>query len=228
MNLKKVMDELKKMGEVSNAELYKKQGSGENVYGVSFSNLEILSKKIKTNHELALALWEIGNIDARFLATMVAEPEEFGRNDLDAWLEDIDYYLLVDIYAANVAAKTRFAQHKMEKWIDSDREWTSRAGWQLLAHLAMGEYGLPNIYFTPFLKLIPSQIHRAPNRVRDAMNNALIAIGLRNDILEKRALNAAGKMGDIEISRGEGMFKTPNATEYIKRVKRGRKRAGLE
>ena len=34
-----------------------------------------MAKKIKTNHELALELWDTGNIDARFLAILVIEPK---------------------------------------------------------------------------------------------------------------------------------------------------------
>lgn len=227
MNINYVLDELKKMGTAQNAKIYKRHGAGNNLYGVSFSDLKIFKNRIKNDQELAEKLWKTENVDARSLATMIAEPENFTRTKLDRWLFDISYYMLIDLYVANVVSNSKFAKIKMEQWIESRDEWVSRAGWQLLTHLAMGKFGLPNIYFTPFLKLIPSEIQKAPNRTRDAMNNALIAIGLRNDFLEKRALSVAGKIGPVEVDLGETHCKTPSATEYINRVKSSRRRVGL-
>jgi len=39
--------------------------------GVRLGEIRKLAKKIKTNHELAIALWETGNIDARLLTTLL-------------------------------------------------------------------------------------------------------------------------------------------------------------
>ncbi len=228
MKLEKIMQELQKKGTLENVEIYKKQGAGDNLFGVSFSNLKILKNKISQDNNLANELWQTANIDARLLATMIAEPDKFKSSHLDEWLSDISYYLLIDLYVSNIVLRTKYAQIKMEEWIESKKGWTNRAGWQLLTHLAMGNYGLPNIYFIPFLKLISSEIHKAPNQARDAINGALIAIGLRNDILEKRALNVAGKTGTVEVNYGETYSKIPSATEYIKRVRRCRRRAGLD
>ncbi len=52
-----------------------KNGAGDNQFGVRLGDLRKLAKKIKTNHELAVALWEAGNIDARLLATLLIKPK---------------------------------------------------------------------------------------------------------------------------------------------------------
>jgi hypothetical protein len=47
------------------------------------------------------------------------------------------------------------------------------------------------------------------------MNNALIAIGTRNDALEARAVAIAVKIGKVRVDHGETGCKTPDAAEYI-------------
>ena len=58
----------------------------------------------------------------------------------------------------------------------------------------------------------------AQNRVKDAMNMALISIGTRNPKLEKKALGAAKRIGKVEVDHGETSCKTPDAAAYIKKV----------
>ncbi len=80
----------------------------------------------------------------------------------------------------------------MEEWTRSDDEWAGAAGWTLLAlHLAMHDATLPDGYFERYLDRIEREIHERKNRVRYSMNNASIAIGLRNRALETPALASA-------------------------------------
>ncbi|HXV96609.1 MAG TPA: DNA alkylation repair protein [Gaiellaceae bacterium] len=79
-----VLRELKRLGTAQNVKIYRLHGAGENVYGVSFGDLRSLARKLGTDHELALALWDSGNADARCLATMVADPSAMARGEADA------------------------------------------------------------------------------------------------------------------------------------------------
>ncbi|MEW6014576.1 MAG: DNA alkylation repair protein, partial [Candidatus Zixiibacteriota bacterium] len=85
MNLNQVMTELKKLGTAQTAKIYRRHGAGENLYGVNFANLKVLQKKLKTDQALAEQLWETGNVDARCLATMVADPVKFPDSLADRW-----------------------------------------------------------------------------------------------------------------------------------------------
>lgn len=219
-----VMSLLKKLGTEQNRNIYRRHGAGDNLFGVSFTNLRKLHKTIKTDHELACKLWESGNTDARTLATMIADPGQMTEDRLDIWIRELSYYMLIDEYVSNIVIKTAFARSKMEGWTQSDDEWIGRAGWQLLALLAMNDKELPNGYFEKYLHTIENTIHTSKNRTRDAMNNALIAIGIRNDDLEKNAMEVAANIGKVEVDHGEMSCKTPDAMEYIKKGKARRKR----
>jgi hypothetical protein len=76
---------------------------------------------------------------------------------------------------------------------------------------------------------IETGIHQQKNRVREAMNNALIAIGVRSAALQEKALSAAHTIGPVEIDHGETNCQTPNAADYIRRtVEHRRKKAVKE
>jgi|GEM_PF-2575689 hypothetical protein len=63
MTFKQTMATLKKMGTAQNVKIYKRHGAGDNLFGVSFANLKLLKKQIKTDHKLAEKLWRTGNSD---------------------------------------------------------------------------------------------------------------------------------------------------------------------
>jgi len=229
MTLAETLKDLEALGTEQNRKIYKRHGSPDNLYGVSFAALAKLQKKIRVDHALAKKLWATGNTDARTLATMIADPQAMTSRSLDAWLKGLRYYMLVDL-VASVASRTAFAPKKMEQWTRSKNEWIGRAGWNLLARLAMKDGARPDAYFEPFVAQIARNIHKAKNRTRDAMNNALISIGIRGPGLEQKALEAARRIGKVEVDHGQTGCKTPDAASYIlkakarKRGRRGRAR----
>jgi 3-methyladenine DNA glycosylase AlkD len=219
-----VMKTLTKLGTAQNRKVYRRHGVRKKMFGVSYANQNVLRKKIGQDHDLACSLWATGNHDAMVLATMIADPERADSRLLEKWVKDLDSYVISDAVAGFVA-KTRFAQKKMEQWGRSKGEWIGRTGWLLLAHLAMRETELPDSYYEKQLKTIQKEIHARKNRVRDAMNSALIATGIRNAGLQKSALAAAAKIGRVDVDHGQTGCKTPDAAAYILRaVKRKKKR----
>jgi 3-methyladenine DNA glycosylase AlkD len=223
-NKETVMEVLEKLGKEHFRKIYKKHGSGNNVYGVSMSDLKTLQKEIKKNSELAHELWETGNSDARALAIFIIDPDDMTENIIENWVSDIKFYMLIDILVTNVINKTSFAKQLSEKWIKSKEEGISRAGWQTITLIAMHQKDLPDIYFEKLLEFIEKNIHTSKNRCKDAMNNALIGIGLRNENLEKKVFECMKKIGKIEVDYGDTACETPDVIEYIKKAKARRKK----
>ena len=117
---------------------------------------------------------------------------------------------------------------KMEKWTKSKEEWIGRAGWGLLSRVAANDEEPTSDYFESYLSRIESDIHTSKNRVRDAMNMAVINIGLRNSGMEKKAIAAAKRIGKVDVDHGETNRKTPDAIEYIKTTKAYRAKKGAK
>ncbi len=217
MGTKDVLRTLAALGTAQNRKTYRRHGVGNKQYGVSYANLRHLGKSIKIDHSLAVSLWGTGNHDARVLATIVADPEVIKSSRLDTWVRDLDNYVIADAFT-DLVAKTPFAISKMQKWSKARGEWVGRAGWLLLARIALSNGGLPDRCFETQLKTIEEEIHGRKNRVRDAMNSAVIAIGLRNAKLERKALTAAKRIGTIDVDHGDTSCKTPDAAQYIKKT----------
>jgi 3-methyladenine DNA glycosylase AlkD len=218
MKLKEAMAELKSLGTEQNRSVYRRHGAKDPLYGVSFGDLGSLQKRIGVDHALAQQLWATGNVDARTLATVIADPKAATEAEVDAWLRDIDYYTLDDYFVQKLVARTPLARKKAKQWSASKDEYKGRAGWHLIAQLARDDRVLPDSHFAEHLGEIERDIHGAPNRKREAMNNALIAIGLRSPALERRAIAAAKRIGPVDIDHGETNCKTPDAVAYIQKA----------
>lgn len=226
MNCQETLRQLESLGTEQNRKVYRRHGVSANLFGVSYAHQHKLAKALKGNHPLALELWASGNHDARVLATLIADPAQGDDQLLDEWVCDLDSYGLTNAFAG-FAGKTDRARDKAEQWRNSAEEWPGRAGWQLVSHLAMQDKDLPDAYFLARLEEIEGEIHTRKNRVRDAMNNALIAIGIRNAALEPPALAAAARIGKVIVDHGQTGCKTPDAATYIQRtLARHRQRGG--
>jgi 3-methyladenine DNA glycosylase AlkD len=217
MTLDQALQQLEAAGSAQTRKTYARHGAGPKMFGVSFSFLGKLTKQIKRDHTLALDLWASGWLDARLLATMVADPQQATAKLLDAWVAECDNRGIVGALS-NLAASTAWAETVAAKWCADAREFVAVAGWDVVARMAMNST-LPDTKFADLLKTIERDIHGAQNGVRYAMNGALIAIGVRNDKLEKLAVAAAKRIGTVEVDHGDTSCKTPDAVAYIAKTK---------
>jgi 3-methyladenine DNA glycosylase AlkD len=214
LELSILLTELESLGTEQNRKTYRAHGVLGDQYGLSFANLDKLSKRLKQNHPLALQLWATGNHDARLLAMRIADTSLLDIQTIESWGSQLDNYIVTDALSSLIA-KSPHAMLIMQRWTQSDEEWLGAAGWNILSHLALQDATLPNKFFIPFLKTIRSHIHQRKNRVRYSMNNALIAIGARNLNLQSLALDVATHIGLVQVDHGATNCKTPDAASYI-------------
>ncbi|MGE1010123.1 DNA alkylation repair protein, partial [Bacillus cereus] len=201
-----------------NRKTYKNHGAKEPLFGVSFANLKLLKKKIKKDHDLAISLWETKNMDAMTLATMILDLKKVTTELLNKWVKEVDYYCLMDVLMTAICTSP-IAIERMEEWTKSGDEWIGRAGWSLLANIAIKNKTLQDDFFFPYLEEIKANIHNEKNRKKEAMNSALIAIGIRNEDLERKAIGMAREIGKVQVDHGATSCKTPDAEPYIKKAR---------
>jgi len=218
MDLATAMATLEAAGTEQNRKTYRRHGARDPMFGVSFAVMRSLAKRAGRDQALARELWATGNYDARILACMVADPATATERDLDAWLADIDVYTLVDIFVISLAALVPGVRERADRWTASDRDWTSQAGWDLYAQLALNDADLDDAYFEVLLDRIEAGIGTAGNRTRHSMNGALIAIGTRNERLRAEAEAASGRIGIVVVDHGDTGCVTPAAVPYIAKV----------
>lgn len=214
MTLQQTMHELEKAGSAQTRKTYARHGAPEPMFGVSFATLKLLYKRIKVDQELAEALWDTGNFDARNLAVKIADPASISSRELDRWAASPKARMCGG-YVAHLAAESPFGLAKADKWLGARDEPTRFTGWSLVAALAMIDESMPDAWFADRLAQIEKTVDSAPNAQRYAMNSALIAIGCRNAALRRMATAAARRVGTVDVDHGDTDCKTPVAADSI-------------
>ena len=97
-----------------------------------------------------------------------------------------------------VVCKTPFAWKKALEWAKRDEEFVKRAGFALMAMLAVHDKKADNRQFESLFKLIKQEATDERNYVKKAINWALRQIGKRNASLNKRACRFAEEIKEID------------------------------
>lgn len=186
------------------------------MFGVLHGDLHKIRAQIKCDHQLALELWDSGNVDARNLATMIADPSQMTSAALTKWMKDVTDHGVSSILS-NVAQRSPAATKTMRKWMARKGELVASTGWLMLAGIARERPEiLSKAEYEEFLATIEDEIHGAKNRVKYSMNLALISIG--SYVMEKAATTIAKRVGEVEVDHGDTSCKTPLAAPYIKKA----------
>jgi len=226
-SLDDVMTALEKAGTAQARKIYARHGAPEPMFGVSFADLKVMMKRIGVDHELAVGLWNTGNFDARNLALKVVDPMAMSARDLDAWASE-GTARSCHAYVAQLAAEGPHGKTRAEAWLTARAEVKRRFGWNLVGALAMRDAAIPADWFAAHLATIETSIHETPNNVREAMNQALIAIGCRDVAMRKAALASAKKVGPVTVDHGDTACRTPSATDAIEKAWSHAKAKGFE
>jgi 3-methyladenine DNA glycosylase AlkD len=214
MNAQEALATLKKAGKPQTAAIYKRYGTGDNVFGTLTSEIAKLRKKIKVDHTLALDLWKTGNAEARALALQVADAEKITPADAARFLKDGNRF--TSFYLSDLLSRSPIAEKTMRGWMKSRDEFAREMGYSIVGmRLKNDAASISDADAAKMLATIEKEIQKSPNWARYAMNNALIAIGVYKPALRKKAIEAAKRIGKVEVDHGETYCKTPDSAPYI-------------
>lgn len=220
MKLKEVMTELEKLGTEQQRKTYRNHGAKDAMFGVKIGDLKVVAKRIKGNQELALELYETGNLDAMYLAGIVADGKKMSQKELDAWARAASWGMISEYAVPAVAAESPHARELALKWIDSPKESVASTGWNTYTGLISvkpdEELDLKEI--ESLLGRVRKEIHEAPNPVRYCMNSFVIAVGAAVKPLLAKAKAAAKQIGKVEVDMGNTACKVPAAVEVIAKI----------
>jgi len=162
-----------------------------NMLGVSAPKLRRLAKEIGTDHKLAAQLWRTGIHDARLLATLVDDPAQVTPRQMERWAKDFNSWAACDAACGCLFDKTPYAWDKAVEWTGRSEEYIKRAGFTLMACLAVHDKRAPDDRFEAFLPFLIKHATDERNFVKKAVNWALRQIGKRNRRLNKLAIRTA-------------------------------------
>lgn len=162
-----------------------------NTYGISVNTVRKIAKEIGKNHELAQELWDTGIHEARILASIVDLPRLVTDIQMERWVQQFDSWDVCDQCCSNLFCRTPFAYNKAVEWSRREAEFTKRAGFVLMAGLAVHDKKAPDNHLEAFLPLIEQGADDPRNFVKKAVNWALRQIGKRNRYLHEQAIKTA-------------------------------------
>ena len=203
MTLKDTLKQLKALGNAKVRAQNAKSGVGDNQFGVSLGDIRVLAKKIRTNHELGLSLWETGNVDAQFLATLLIQPKKLSAQEMDRMVRSLTFVRVADWLNAYVVRQHPAKEALRQDWMATDARWAARAGWDLTAE--RGAKSPDGLDLPALLSRIESEMGVAAPEVQWTMNCCLAGIGIHFPKHRKRAIAIGETLGiyrDYPVSKG--------------------------
>src|SRR5713101_9867413 len=165
-----IMAELKKKGSEKMRNMYARHGMAtERMFGVTIADLKAIAKTIKVQQALACELYETGNMDAMYLAGLVADGSQMTKKQLNGWAEGAANLQMIAEYTVPwVTLENPHARDLALQWIKSKKEHVASSGWctysGLLATRADEALDLAEI--ENLLSTVVKGISSAQNRVR--------------------------------------------------------------
>ena len=169
-----------------------------NTLGVSIPFLRQLARGYRRQHELALDLWATDVHEARLLATLVDDPRQVTSAQMEAWVKDLDSWDICDQLCNNLFRRTPHARTKALRWAKRQPEFIRRAGYVMMATLAVHDRTATDADFEAFFAAIRAGATDERNFVRKAVNWALRQIGKRNPRLRQRAVQVAKAISRLD------------------------------
>lgn len=166
--------------------------------GVTMATLLVMKKKLGTDHALSLALWKSGWYEARLLAALVGDPRRVTSRQMDAWAQTFENWGDCDTVCFHLFDRTPYAWAKARRWVRSPREYVRRAGYVLMACLALHDKTTPDARYLPFLPIIETGAEDERNFVKKGVSWALRGIGHRSPKLRAAALKTARRLANSD------------------------------
>lgn len=157
-------------------------------------DIQRIAKRLGRDQALAQGLWGTGWYEARLLAAFVAEPARLTPAGMDRWARDFDNWAVCDTLCFHLFDRTPHAWAKVRQWSGRRAEFVRRAGFALLASLALHDKQAPDEAFLRLLPLAEAAAGDERNFVKKAVSWALRSVGRRNPRLRAEVTTLAERL----------------------------------
>ncbi|WP_298683475.1 DNA alkylation repair protein [uncultured Methanomethylovorans sp.] len=163
-------------------------------YGVAIPELRRIAKSIGKDHELAASLWAYGYRETQILASMVDDVRYVTEEQMEQWVSEFDYWEICDQCCMNLFEDMPCAYDKAAEWSHREEEFVKRAGFVLMARLAVSDKEASDERFIAFFPIIKEGASDKRNFVKKAVNWALRQIGKRDLSLNSLTIELAEEL----------------------------------
>ncbi len=199
MDYDEIIEFIMSSGDPKNVEGMARYGiNPHNNYGVSITKIREIAKEVGKDHKLAVRLWDSGIHDVRLLAPLIADPEKATPPMIEKWVSQIDSWDICDNLCGGFFQGIDDPYGHAEKWCQREEEFVKRAGFVLVARLAVKDKKAEDARFEYYFPLIYSEAVDERNMVKKGVNWTLRQIGKRNMALNKKAVKMALKIEKLD------------------------------
>ncbi len=199
MKASQIITHLKRKGNPRTLEGMAKFGINvKHACGVAVPELRRLARHIGPHHNLASELWRSRIHEAKILACYIDDPVKVTERQMEEWVKEFDSWDVCDQVCSSLFDKTDFAHKKAIEWSYRKEEYVKRAGFALMATLAVHDKRAGYPAFEKFFPHIVRECRDDRNYVKKAVNWALRQIGKRSLTLNRRAMLVAEEIGKID------------------------------
>ena len=168
--------------------------------GLTTPFIKDIAKRHRGNHALALELWNTGIFEARILAAFIGDPMQMTKHEMTAWAKEFDNWAICDGVCIHFFRKSPHAHALARTWYKRKGEFIKRAGFTMMATLAVHDTLCRDSVFLEYLKYIQQEATDERNGVKKAVNWALRQIGKRNLTLNSAAIQMAERIRALPAS----------------------------
>ncbi len=202
-----ILNELKSVSDTTRLEGMKRFAIGtDKAIGVSLPHMRSIAATAKKRiplaerHLLAQQLWDTEIHEARILASMIDNPKEVTKKQMDQWTKDFYSWDLCDQVCNNLFQKTDFFLEKAFDYSHAKAEFVKRTGFVLMVQYAVHHKKAPDATCLEFLQRIEEEAWDQRNFVKKATNWCLRQIGKRNKHLHPLAIECAERIAKQEFA----------------------------
>ena len=215
MKYKEIIRKLRSLSNPKNVEGMARFGiNPKNCLGVNIPILRAIAGKTGKNHKLANKLWSSKYHEVKILASMVADPKLTTEKQMDKWVKDFDSWDVCDQVIMNLFEDIPIAYKKAIEWSKNKEEFIRRAGFVMMARLAVSDKKTDNGKFEKFYPLIIKYSTDERNFVKKAVNWAIRQIGKRDKEMNKKMISLSKKV--IKINSRSAKWIASGAIRELK------------
>ena len=218
MTVEEIVSELRQLGTAQTKKTWMTHGAQEPCFGVKVEDMKKIQKRVKTNYQLALDLYDTGIADAMYLAGLIADDARMTKRNLQKWIKGATWGMVAEYTVPWVASASPHGREMALKWIESKDEAIASGGWQTYSSMVAikEDADLDIAEIKSLLKRVAKTIHEQPNRVKYVMNGFVIAVACYVKPLNKVAVDTANSIGKVSVDL-VGSCKIPFAPDYIRK-----------
>ncbi|MBI5723319.1 MAG: DNA alkylation repair protein [Planctomycetes bacterium] len=162
--------------------------------GVQVCKLRRIAKQIGRDADLAERLWQSGIHEARLLSSLIDDPLLISPGRLNRRVRQLDSWDVCDLFCNNIVVHSPHAWTLAVRWAAQKAQFVRRAGFTLMACLAVHDKKAKDGRFRRLFGLIERAAGDERNFVKKAVNWALRQIGKRNMNLNRSAKAVARRI----------------------------------